>query len=143
MPALDRILRNYDLFLEVLKFSLKNDDKLEFKDLLLVSNLNLVLNDLEQRLNTLFKKIVRNQPICYESLCYAIFKGELKEYKPYLNDNTKIALLKNFQLLIDLTHYAIDRSDSVEVEIIDKEIRNVKANLRPILKFIRTPIHRS
>ena len=131
-----RILRNYAVFLDVLKFSLQNDDKKKFKRFSLVSTLNQLLKELEERIDKIFPDSMKSEPHAYENLLESIFKDELEEYRPCINSSSKKELVIRFEFLMDLTDSSMDMMDgaySPEVNVIDDEIRRVKIFLQPLL----------
>ena len=111
MLSSNRILRNYDVFLNILKFSLKNDDKFFFKRFSLVSTLNQLLKDLEERIDKIFPNSMKSEPHAYESLLESIFKDELEEYRFCINSSSKKELIKRFEFLMDLTDSSMDMMD--------------------------------
>lgn len=143
MESLDRILRNYRIFLAVLKFALKNDDNVEFKRFSLVDTLNQLLRELEERIDKIFPNSMESKPLSYEVLLKSIFKengvvddDELEEYKPYINSSNKRELIRRFEFLMDLTDSSSDMWDgaySIEVNVIDDEIRRIMTFLQPLL----------
>ena len=89
LAALDAIKKNYDIFLDILKFSLKNDDKIKYKKFSLVSTLNKLLKELEERIDKIFPNSMKSEPLAYESLLESIFKDELEEFRPWINSSSK------------------------------------------------------
>ena len=137
MASLRRILRNYDVFLDVLKFSLKNDDKKEFNRFSLVSTLNQLLKELEERLDKIFPERFESKPHDYEGLLESIFKDELEEYRPYIDSSSKKELVRRFEFFMYLNDISMEMMDEVEVTVIDKEIRRIKTLLQPLLVAMR------
>lgn len=135
MESWERILRNYRIFLAVLKFALKNDDNVEFKKFSLVDTLNQFLKELEERIDKMFG-FVWGKPLSYEVLLNSIFDDELEEYKPCINSSIKRELIRRFEFLGDLTDSSSDMWDgdcSIEVDIIDVEIKRIITFLQPLL----------
>jgi len=136
MFSLKRILRNYEVFLKVLKFALKNDDSVEYKRFSLVSTLNQLLKELEERIDDIFPNSMKSKPHAYESLLESIFKDTLEEYRSWINSSDKKELVKRFEFLMDLTDSSKNMWDgvfSLEVSIIDGEIRKIISFLQPLL----------
>ena len=139
MLAMKRILRNYDIFRDVLKFALKNNDNVEFKRFSLVNTFNQLLKELEERIDKIFLESIENKPLDFEILVKSIFKSELKEYRPCINSSGKKELIRRFEFLMDLANSSMDMEDvggSVEITVIDEEIRRIKTFLQPLLGFI-------
>ena len=135
MESYERILRNYRIFLAVLKFALKNDDNVEFKRFSLVNTLNQLLKELEERIDKIFPCSTKSRPHSYEVLLKSIFKDELEEYKPCINSSSKRELIRRFEFLGNLTDSSYDMWDlvSIEVDIIDDEVRRMMTFLQPLL----------
>lgn len=139
MLALKRILRNYDVFRDVLKFVLKNNENVEFKRFSLVNTFDQLLKELEERIDKIFLESIESKPLDFEILLKSIFKGELKEYRPCINSSGKKELIRRFEFLMDLANSSMDMEDmggSVEITVIDEEIRRTKTFLQPLLGFI-------
>lgn len=136
MFSLRRILRNYNVFLEVLKFALENNDNIEFKRFSLVSTLNQLLKGLEERIDKIFPNSMKSEPRAYEDLLEDVFKDKIEKYRPWINTNNKKDLVKRFEFLMNLTDSSEDMWDgvlSLEVIVIDDEIRRVITFLQPLL----------
>ena len=131
MEPLDRILRNYRIFLAVLKFAIKNDDNVEFKRFSLVNTLNQLLKELEERVDKIFR--FRDRPHSYEVLLESIFDDELEEYKPHINSSSKRELIRRFEFLMHITDCSSEWIDGVEVDVVDDEVRRIKTFLQPLL----------
>ena len=139
MLGLKGILRNYEIFFDVLKFALKNDDNIEFKRFCLVSTFNQLLKELEERHDRIFIERIESKPLAYEILLKSIFKDELKEYKSCINSSSKKELVRSFEFLMDLADSSLDMLDgggSAEIAVIDKELRRVKIFLQPLLDIM-------
>ncbi len=140
MLASRRIWRNYDVFLDLLKFSMKNDDKSEFKRFSSVSTLNSLLKELEERIDKNFPVRIKSKPHAYEVLLESIFKEELEDYRPHINTSSKKELVRRFESFMNLIDSSMDMYDGVtsfENDIIDKEIERIKAPLEPLLIAMR------
>ncbi len=145
MESWERILRNYKKILEILKFALKNDDNVEFKRFSLVNTLNQLLEELEERIDKIFPYGTESRPHSYEVLLKSIFRengvvndDELEEYRQYINSSSKRELVRRFEFLMDLTDSSYDMWDlvSIEVDIIDDEIRRIITFLQPLLVVV-------
>jgi len=139
MSSLKRILRNYGILLDLLKFSLKNNEKTEYQRFSLVSTLNQLLGNLEEKINKIFPNNMKSKPLSYTSLIDSIFKNELEEYKPYIDSEIKKRLIRKIEFLMELTNSSMDMMDgsySPEVEIIDREIQDLITILKPLLVAI-------
>lgn len=137
MLALKRIIKNYNIFLDLLKFSLKNADNPEFKDFSLISNYLLSLKDLEHNLRDVYSWDINDMELNYAELLELIFKDEEHDYKRYIDNDEKEELVRRFELMIDLADCSIDREGEIEVDIIDKEIREIKNRFLPLLKRLK------
>lgn len=133
MLAAKRVSKAYDVLLKFLKFSLKNSSSPEYRGFSLVENYLQLLRELAYKL----KKPIHYPFNCgesdYEGLLRNIFKGELQEYKDYIDNEEKKELVRYFELIIDLANFAIDREGEVEVVIIDQELKLVISCLSPFL----------
>ena len=139
-------MRNYDVFLDVLKFSLKNDDNIEFKRFSLVNTLNQLLKELEERVDKIFH-FIEDKPDAYEVLLKSIFRengvvneDELEEYRQYINSSSKKELVRRFGFLMHITDCSMEWMEGLEVGVIDVEIRRVKNFLQPLLVVMSTTV---
>jgi len=135
---LKRVLRNYDTFLEFLKFAVRNNEDPQFKDYSLVKNYIELLEDLEKDINKQLSAVVLDDEnrLEFSLLTKSIFKQELSEYKKYINCNEKEELIRKFQVLMVMSDIVLDRhmSDDHLVKTIDYEIGKYKTLAEPLLK---------
>jgi len=135
---LRRVWRNYDIFLEFLKFAIKNNEDPQFKDYSLVKNYIELLEDLEKDINKQLSAVVLDDEnrLEFSLLTKSIFKQELSEYKKYINCNEKEELIRKFQVLMVMSDIVLDRhmSDDHLVKTIDYEIGKYKTLAEPLLK---------
>lgn len=140
----EQIMQDYDTYLQLLKFAIKNDNKPEYRDFYLVNNYNQLLSEIETNLeDKLEEKITTLDAAKYDSLINAIFGKDLQEYLPLINSNNKKKLIENFEIIMTIYDIASDRcyEDEEEgglqwLEDINKEIRKIKELFSPIIKKI-------
>ena len=141
MSSLKRILRSNGILLNLLKFSLKNNDKRDYQKFSFVSTLNQLLGDLEEKIDKIFPNSMKSEPLSYIDLLDSIFKSELEEYKPYIDSGIKKKLIRKFEFLMELTNSSMDMMDgsySPEVDIIDNEIQKLISILHPLLVAMKS-----
>jgi len=109
MAFSDRIQRDYDFFLKLLKFCIKNDSKEEFRDFSLVSSYLQILTEIEEKLTKKLGINFKSEPHDYNWLLSALFRGRVKEYRPMIDNEEKKELILKFQMIIDIDNMAIDR----------------------------------
>lgn len=142
MTFSDRIQRDYDFFLKLLKFCIKNDSKEEFRDFSLVSSYLQILTEVEKKLTKKLGTNFMNEPYDYDHLLTYFFRGRAKEYRPLIDNKEKKELLKRFQMIIDIANMAIDRKPEEEegwvnwMEDIYNELKTIKKTFLPVIKLI-------
>jgi len=133
MLASKRILKTYDILLNLLRFSLKNADNPEFREFALINSYLQLLKSLDNNLKFLGN---RHMEFDYGKLLDSVFHNDLKEYRDYIDNDEKRELVRNFKLLIDLTNFTIEREGEIEINIIDKEFQKILNLLAPLFKKI-------
>lgn len=152
----ERILNNYDIYLDLLKFALKHDSNPEYKDLSLVDTYNQLLKNIEKAINEVFNEKVREEnSLEMDEILFSFFKDEdqnydrqvinnkVQDFKKFINTEEKRELIRKFELIMILTDIASDRAyDDEEVgglwrlEEVDKELNKITTCFHPILKKI-------
>jgi len=139
-----RIIKNYDLFLALLKFSIKNDNKQEFQDLYLVNSYCQILKEIEDNLCKKFGEKFRDPSKDFAAQLRDVFREDLKECLPFIDNNEKKELIMRFHLIMYLHDVAIDRSlDDLEagglgwLRDIYTELKKIKTYFIPVLKIMK------
>ena len=158
----ERIIKNCKTYLELLKFAIMHDSDPKFKDYSLVNNYIQVLKEVEDNLDEMSNEKVRDKnPLDFDSLLYSLFKDEVlnhknysdrvqaikektQEFKKFIDTKEKRKLIRNFELVMDLTDIAIERDlDDEEcgglwwLEEIDKELNKITTYFCPILDHVK------
>ena len=171
----ERIIKKYPILLRLLKFAVRNDDNPEFQALSLVDSYIQVLIEIETNLDEVFNEKVRTKnPLDFNKLMYSLFKDEVQnyedyilkrqainnkvqEFKKFLNTEEKRDLIRKFEVVMQLTDMAYDRSpDDKEyadmgyydeeggglwyLEVVDKELNKILTCFRPILKKVEREV---
>lgn len=138
----DRINRDYDFFLKLLRFCIKNDSKEEFRYFSLVSNYLQILTEIEKNLIKKLETNFMNDPYDYDPLLNYFFRGRAKEYRPLIDTQEKKELLHKFQMIIDIANITIERNpEEIEGMItwmkdIYNELKLIKECFLPVIKII-------
>lgn len=140
MLASRRILKNYDILLDLLKFSLKNSHNSEFRKFSLIDSLLQLLKSLESNLRGLFSKNFDYKEAHYDRLLKSIFNKDYQEYKNYINTDEKEELIRYFKLLTELTNFTIEKDEGFEIDIIDSELKKIINLLDPLLIRLKLAI---
>ena len=137
-----RIERDYNIFLALLKFSIKNDTTPEFRDFSLVNSYIEILMEIEGELNKQFNKDFSYAQYSYETLLDAIFKEKTQKYLPFIDNDQKKQLVLRFQLIIEITNMAIEREpEEIEgmapwIEDIYNELKKIKERFLPVIAIM-------
>ena len=132
----NNIFQNYDILLELLKFSIEYDNNPQFKDFFLVRSYNQLLKEFKKGIRKNFVNLDHRSD--YKSLLKLIFKERMQKYITYIDTQEKRELIKDFQIIMKVYDYAIDEEeDCYELGIIAKNMGKIIANLRPVLKYVK------
>lgn len=136
------ILKNYDLFYDLLKFSLKYDKKTEFSDFSLVNNYLNILSEFVKSVETLFQREIEEYNEREDSLL-VVFREENQKFDPLVNSKEKRDLINKFRVFMHIMDIVDERSTEEEeegglawVKAIYNELKRIKLLLAPILKKI-------
>lgn len=140
----DKIMKDYDFFHYLLKFSIKNDINPKFRDYSLVSNYLKMICDFEIFINKLLDTNIEKdmgKPRSFEN----ILREGYQEYHIYIDSKEKINLLKKFQIIMHVHDIMVDRCMDEEenfgygyecMKEIYIELKKIKNNFLPVLKLI-------
>ncbi len=168
----ERIIKKYPILLRLLKFAVRNDNNPEFQELSLVDSYIQVLTEIEANLDEVFnEKVKEKTSLGLDKILSSFLGDEAPEYetwvekrqainnkvqdfkKKFVNTEEKRELIRRFELIMELTDMAIDRSlDDKEyvdmshgneeedglwyLEEVDKEMNKILTCFRPILKKV-------
>jgi len=167
----ERIITKYPILLRLLKFAVRNDDNPEFQALSLVDSYIQVLIEIETNLDEVFNEKVRGKTSLELDKILSSFLGDevpefedyilkrqainnkVQDFKKFINTEEKRELIRRFELIMELTDMALDRSlDDEEEETIlgdglwyleevDKEMNKILTCFRPILKKVEREVY--
>jgi len=133
---INNIFQNYDILLEHLKFSIEHDNNPQFKDFFLVRSYNQLLKEFTKGIRKNFANLDHRSD--YKSLLKLIFKERIQKYIIYIETQEKRELIKNFEIIMKVYDYAIEEEeDYYALDTINKNMREIIANLQPVLKLIK------